>query len=247
MKWFKHMTDSLDDPFIQSLIDEFGHAGYVAWFGLIEIICKENGTKITGQLSINPKYLERKLRLRCSTLARLFLRCSSIGKLSVDFQKDLWIFQFNKILDIKDNYTKDLQASCKKLSNYKEVDVEEEAEADKEEEKNKDIVSPAKPSKPSRKPKLPDDLWIISLSKNEAYKDIDIKKELNKCIAWFENKGITVSRQRFLNWLNRADKPLMEGNNGKRGNTGIYTTETSKYAGIGEVFDLDRESGPSKA
>jgi hypothetical protein len=63
MKWFKHFSDSLDDPFIQELMDRFGHQGYVAYFGLIEIISKENGYELTGKLNIHPTYLKRKLRI----------------------------------------------------------------------------------------------------------------------------------------------------------------------------------------
>jgi uncharacterized phage protein (TIGR02220 family) len=128
------MTDSLDDPFVQRLMDEFSHAGYVAWFGLIEIIAKENGNEITGNLTISPAYLKRKLRISQTKLQQIFGFCQTFAKLSVDFQKENWIFQFHKIQEIKDNYTKDLQGACKKPSNHKEVEV------DKEEDKERDIL-----------------------------------------------------------------------------------------------------------
>ncbi len=56
--------------------------------------------------------------------------------------------------------------------------------------------------------KLPDEEWIQTLKENPAYKGIEIDVEHGKCLAWFQNKGIVVSRQRFLNWLNRAERPL---------------------------------------
>jgi hypothetical protein len=39
-----------------------------------------------------------------------------------------------------------------------------------------------------------------------------VNDQLQKCVAWFEVKGITVSRQRFLNWLNNPKynpKPIL--------------------------------------
>ena len=126
MKWFKHMTDSLDDPFIQSLLDKFSHAGYIAWFGLIEIIAKENGNNITGKLDISPAFLKRKLRISQAKLRQIFGFCSTNAKLLFDCSKEKWHFEFDKILEIKDNYTRDLQVSCKKPSIEVEVEVEVE-------------------------------------------------------------------------------------------------------------------------
>ena len=139
MRWYKHFTDSLDDPFIQALMDKFEHAGYVAWFGLIEIISKENGRNLTGKLSISPQYLRRKLRISTRKLRQIYEYCAeypaenpdnspTIGKLSVNFLEKKWTFNFPKILALKDNYTKDLQGAGKKPSNHKEVEVEEEKE-----------------------------------------------------------------------------------------------------------------------
>lgn len=131
MKWFKHFSDSLDDPFIQELMDKFGHQGYVAWFGIIEIIAKENGSKLTGKLEISPTYLKRKLRISSTKLQLLFNFCSTKGKLFFNFQKDLWVFEIPKILDLKDNYTKDLQETCKPPHTHKEVEEEKEVEKEK--------------------------------------------------------------------------------------------------------------------
>lgn len=135
LKWYKHFTDSLSDPFIEELMDNFSHAGYVAWFGLIEIICKENGNKLTGKLEISPTYLKRKLRISSAKLKQIFNFCATNGKLLFDFSQEKWIFDFPKVAEIKDNYTKDLQVTSKKLSNHKEVEVEVEAKAEVEKKK----------------------------------------------------------------------------------------------------------------
>jgi len=187
MKWFKHMSDSLDDPFIQELLDEYSHLGYVIWFGLIEIIAKENGTNVTGKVNISPEYLRRKLRTSQKKLRKVLDFCqandrlkvnycpttvgqlsgnspttvgqlsgncltsvgqlsgnclTSVGLLSNTLQKK-WEIYFPKIMEIKDNYMKDLQVARKKPSNHKEEEVEEEEykeeveeEADKKRKKS---------------------------------------------------------------------------------------------------------------
>jgi len=138
MRWFKHYTDSLDDPFIHDLMDEFGAVGYLAYFGIIEIICKENGRDLTGKLSISPTYLRRKLRTSQGKLRQVFDFCQTFGKLSVNFSEKIWEFEFTKIADIKDNYTKDLQATGKKPSKHKEEEKEvykEETEEERDKRK----------------------------------------------------------------------------------------------------------------
>ena len=134
MLWFKHYSDSLDDPFIQSLFDKFSHRGYVAYFGLIEIIAKESGKNLTGKLSINPTYIARKLRIRRATLALIYDYCATLSKLQFDNHGKEWHFNMPKMLELKDNYTRDLEATTKKPS--KQTETEEEVEKDKEKEKN---------------------------------------------------------------------------------------------------------------
>ncbi len=53
-----------------------------------------------------------------------------------------------------------------------------------------------------RRLKIPDDEWIKELEEKTIYSHLRVKDELQRCMVWFEAKGITVTRQRFLNWLN---------------------------------------------
>lgn len=124
MKWFKHHTDALDDPFIHDLMDEFSHLGYAVWFGLIEIIAKENGSELTGSITISPAFLGRKLRTTPTKVRQVLDFCQTNARLSSDLSGKKWEIHFPKIAKIKDNYTKDLQESCKKLSIEKEKEKE---------------------------------------------------------------------------------------------------------------------------
>lgn len=155
MKWFKHFSDALDDPFIQELIDEFGPSGYLAWFGLLEIIAKENGNKLTGKLDVKPQYMKRKLRISVNKLEQIYKFCSeevkenlnktsTKPKLLFNFSSEKWNFNCPKILELKDNYIKDLQATGKKPSKHKEEEGEVEAEEDKKQEEKVEEGPPEK-------------------------------------------------------------------------------------------------------
>lgn len=68
----------------------------------------------------------------------------------------------------------------------------------------------AKP-KPSAKPAKPaqsDSEWLAGLVSDPAYEGIPIQAEHGKMIRWCEVNKKQPTRRRFINWLNRADKPM---------------------------------------
>jgi hypothetical protein len=74
---------------------------------------------------------------------------------------------------------------------------EEEAEA----EESNTLVASDKP-KPTRQE------FFASLRANEAYAGIDIEREFGKMTAWCNTHQKQATQRRFVNWLNRVDKPL---------------------------------------
>ena len=46
------------------------------------------------------------------------------------------------------------------------------------------------------------------LKSNPAYEGIDVLKEHARMTAWCSVSGKQPSRRRFLNWLNRAERPM---------------------------------------
>jgi len=64
---------------------------------------------------------------------------------------------------------------------------------------------------------LSDDAFLASLRKNPAYEGIDIDRELGKLDAWLltpRGRGKQKTRQRIVNWLNRADRVVGAHTNG---------------------------------
>ena len=212
MRWFKHFTDSLDDPFIQELLVEFGANGYLVYFGIIEIIAKENKNNLTGKLTVSPTFLKQKLHISSGKLQEIFRFCSGKGKLIFNFSQENFNFDFPKIAEIKDNYSKDLQGACKKLSNHKEVEVEVEVE------KNKHISSELKKPQPSEWPK--DDFWLQEFIKQQTflpYQGLLDHKWWEAVSNIFPNglnpKDMNIEFSKMQTWLieNRSRQPTQKG------------------------------------
>lgn len=53
-----------------------------------------------------------------------------------------------------------------------------------------------------------DDAWIAVLSKSESYQGIDVRRELGKMRVWCETNRRQPTRRRFVNWLNRCERPI---------------------------------------
>jgi len=64
---------------------------------------------------------------------------------------------------------------------------------------------------------LADSVFIETLKANPAYSQIDIERELGKAGAWCEANHRVCTKRFFVNWINRAERPLQEAN----GNGGI--------------------------
>lgn len=53
--------------------------------------------------------------------------------------------------------------------------------------------------------------WLATLASDPTYLGIDINKEYGKCLAWCGVNKRKATRRMFINWINRAEKP-MDGN-----------------------------------
>lgn len=53
-----------------------------------------------------------------------------------------------------------------------------------------------------------DEEWLNALKTNPAYAGLDVAREHAKMVAWCSVNGKQPSRRRFVNWLNRAEKPM---------------------------------------
>jgi hypothetical protein len=73
---------------------------------------------------------------------------------------------------------------------------------DKDKDKGNDKIVGADDSAPN------DEEWLTGLSNDPAYAGIDVRREFAKMRAWCDVNRKQPSRRRFINWLNRAEKPM---------------------------------------
>lgn len=103
MKWFKHISDSLDDPFVFELLRRYGGDGYLTFFGILEIYSREFHTEAGWKLNTTQAYLKSKLYKRQSTLIVKSLEyIKNSGKWDVEFNGDnisIFIPKFRELLD----------------------------------------------------------------------------------------------------------------------------------------------------
>lgn len=64
--------------------------------------------------------------------------------------------------------------------------------------------------------KMSDEEWMNSLRKNPAYEGLDFDGLYGKMLAWCDANGRKPTRRRFVNWLNREDKPIRSPLQGKK-------------------------------
>lgn len=55
------------------------------------------------------------------------------------------------------------------------------------------------------------DEWLEGLVRNPAYDGIDVKVQFEKMKVWCKEHRKEPTRRRFVNWLNRCDKPITQG------------------------------------
>ena len=146
MKWYKHISDSLDDPFIFDLLDRFGSDGYLVFFGVLEIYSREFKTEVGWNLSVTQAYLKQKLHKRQGTLVENILKhISNSGKWNVSFDSGKVIVFIPKFTELMDEWTQ------RKLGS-KSGDTPKILGPDKDKDKDKDKDIPPIPPTPNIQP-----------------------------------------------------------------------------------------------
>ena len=250
MKWFKHISDSLDDPFIFDLMAQHGDAGYVIFFGILEIYAREFHPEDEWKLTISWDYLRSKLhRTRNKQIENILRSIQIKNKWDIvlsDNEVSIYIPKFKELLD---DWTsrkvskkdKNSVVATEKLQKQEEAEEDKDTDTDKDKERSKDSSKRTKKSS-----SLTDEQFIEYLSSNPAYKGIDIQTSKAKCEAWCIANNRVFTRRTFTNWLNR-EKPLTGGSNGNgtygRGSTGKVTQSTQGAGNIrdSEAYPVDCE------
>lgn len=165
MKWYKHISDSIDDPFIFSLMEEFGGDGYLVFFGVLEIYSREFKTKDDWKLTEKLSYFRHKLLISQSKFKKILSKISKWEVAYFDDKVSIFIPKFRELLD--ESTLKKLRESEKSFRNGSGTIPKTEA-TDKEVDKDLDKDKEKKRKKPEKKPvtasvtlppEIDDEIW----------------------------------------------------------------------------------------
>jgi hypothetical protein len=206
--WFRLYTDVLDDPKAQWLSgDDFK--------GWINILClaKEN-----DGLLPSTKVIAFRLRMSEVEANHLVEALTSAGLLdhsnegisphnwdSRQFISDddptaaLRARRYRQKPNVTDTVTRDVtDASHPPETEYR---------AETETEQSREEASAAKP-RSARRPTQCDEEFLAELQANPAYAMFDVRRLYQKMVVWCQNAGEQPTRGRFINWLNKEDRPM---------------------------------------
>ena len=207
--WFKFYNDGLDEPRFQFAISEHSEVTSV-WLVILSEASKKRSATITWRDQDFELFgFARKINVSVPILnecINLLERIGYITRTPGEIRVEGWDAR-------QSDYAKGLakgyyKATSKTLASNSLVSTirGEERRGDKKRVQTLGEVA-ALPA-PASKPKLSDGEWLESLKANPTYVGIDVGLQYGKMVAWCDVNRKQPTRRRFVNWLNRADKPL---------------------------------------
>lgn len=207
IKWFKHISDSLDDPKLFELMRLHKADGYLVFFGILEIYAREFKTDSGWMLHTSTHYLKTKLHIyHANRLSIILQSINDLFQWSVNLDGDnitIKIDKFRKYLD--ESTLKKLRQAEKKSgavpeSIPKKVATEVEVEVEVDKNKTKKKVSGCQYSEtflkfwnayPKKKSK--GQAWRAWMKSNGQMPDIDtlikILDDMKQTKDWLKNGG----------------------------------------------------------
>lgn len=214
MKWFKHMTGSIDDEKISRLLDIAGLEGYGFYWRIIEIIAGQIGKDSEKcEVTYSLPSLSRLTYSHHNKVGNLLGKLQVTGLIDVS-KSELdgrvnFTLKCRNILKYRDEWTARGEKTRESLGSHSGATPEEIQIQNKIQNKSI-IASSVKTSEaPKRKIALVDQQFIEQLIKDPAYEGIDVKREATRAESWLSNnpkaKGRKFTKKFLLNWLLRAD------------------------------------------
>lgn len=225
--YFPHDAHACSGDTITVLQSHYGNDGYAVWFKLLEKLTHSEGHYIDCRHKIKWQILIAYLGISEITTVEML-------NLLVEMQaidSELWDSRVIWCQKLVDNLTEVYKNRKREIprkpiimpdngittnsngittNSYTQSRVEESRVDNSRVDSTKEINKEKKPIK-KRNPKvneISNEDWMASLIANPIYSGLDIKLLYGKMLVWYENMGKKPTRRRFLNWLNREEKPL---------------------------------------
>ena len=205
LKWYKHLSKSLGDPVIFESIERFGPAGYLVYFGTLELLSDEFDIYNPGIKHFSWKYLRKNLQLSRRKLTEIYEffdrkakeNRTKIKSFFVEIDDDGVTIICHKLADLCDNHTqKLLTETTKLLPSEKEASharVIEERRKKEEEDLKKEILK--KESQPSINTIF--DFW----NEQEIIKHRDLEKyrpNINSALKKYTEEEIITAIKNYV-------------------------------------------------
>ena len=184
MKWFKHMSDSSSDLFIQDMEAEFGDTGYTFWFKTLELLGRQTPE---GTMEISENVWRKVIHSRRTDhLRRLYAFATERDKLVVEtLPNGLLRVTCPKFIEFADEYTNRVKVNRDKLPTLSgqtpsRIEVEQNRkEVEKKERSNPPTLQEA------------EELW-----RERNYPSSECSKFWN----YYESNGWRVGKNPMKNW-----------------------------------------------
>jgi hypothetical protein len=189
MRWFKHMANMLDDPWVQDVfMAEHGVAGYGFLCGIYEIYAKECGTDPGSWITIPLATVTRKLRVSAAKVERMLNDCSTAGKISFEINLRQLRIKIAKMQELRDEWTR---KDKPKLRSESGASPEEEAE----ELTNVSSTDPEAHAEETACPRF-----------DELLKIYPKVREPERCLSIWQSKGLDSLVDKIISTVNALIK-----------------------------------------
>jgi hypothetical protein len=199
MKWYKHLSASLNSSFIYSLIEKFGGDGYLVFFGTLELMSDEFDIFNPGVSELSYKKLTKNLQLSRRKTVRILTEIHQNFEkdplkktgFSVEFKKHTVVINSHRLRELCDNHTtKLLKDALKLLRSENEVTLSQRSRS-KKKEVRKDFKSPPASAAPKKFKPLKKTPKLESICTELVTKNIFTKAHMwkNKMINSGKNEG----------------------------------------------------------
>lgn len=106
MRWFKHMTNSIDDEKISKLVDECGLEGYGFFWRVLEMIAAQVDDDGKNYCSYSKRAWCNKLAIKHQTWSKLIASCEQAGLFEVSDDGQTITVKSPNILKYRDEWSR---------------------------------------------------------------------------------------------------------------------------------------------
>jgi hypothetical protein len=190
MRWVPIPNKHDGDGYTEMVDGPDGAAIYGAWVALVQVAskCHPRGTLLRDNKTPHtPESIARVTRLPVKSIEKVIQKAAS-GSVG-------WL----EVVEIESNAQGCQVPATETAGGCGQTTIEG---------KRREGIEQKEGKPDAEHPQQSDSQWLDALSKDSANRGIDVPREYGKMRQWCQVNHKHPTRKRFVNWLNRADKPM---------------------------------------